>query len=96
MTSEEAVRQFEGCFKKDTSGRYVFACRKAILILKLAGVPGPLRFFPVDQVGFRIAAREFTVEELVTGAVRHRFSWEQVIRLNAGEPETDSGALFQG
>ena len=96
MTSEEAIRQFEGCFKKDTSDRYVFACRKAILILKLAGVPAPLRFFPGDQLGFRIAVHEFTVEDLKTGAIRHHFSWEQVIRLNAGEPETDSGALFQG
>jgi hypothetical protein len=96
MTAEACLERLERALKKDDANRYLFACPKALLFITLFDVRIPLRFRAADQVAFRIRALDLTVEEIKTGEVRYRFAWEKVANLIAGEPETDSGVLFQG
>jgi hypothetical protein len=90
------MERLEGGMRRDDANRYVFACRKALLLIRLVGARVPLRFDAGDQVAFRIDALALTVEELLTGRARCHFAWELVESIAAGEPETDNRDLFQG
>ena len=96
MTAQDAIQLLEPVLTKDKAGRYCFACRKASLLVRLRGIRAPSQFAARDKIGFRTDERGLTVEELKTGAVRKQFAWKQIESLAAGEPETDSGTLFQG
>jgi hypothetical protein len=96
MTANEGVERLKHVLTKDEADRYCFCCRKAYLMVRVLGLPSPLRFSARDKVCFRIGERDLSVEELNTGAVRKQFPWDQVECLVVGEPETDSGTLFQG
>ena len=96
MTAQEGITRLENSMKKDHADRYLFACRKALLLIRLVGGRVPFRFDAGDQVGFRIGELHLTVEELATGRARCHFAWERVESLAVGEPETDNRDLFQG
>jgi hypothetical protein len=96
MTAQDAIQLLEPALTKDKAGRYCFACRKAYLSGRLRGVRAPSQFAAQDKIGFRTDEMGLTVEELKTCAVRKRFAWKQIESIAAGEPETDSGTLFQG
>ncbi len=96
MTRQEAIKHIESVLTIDETNRYRFACRKAFLIVRLLGTRTTVRFAVRDKVAFRIDELDLIVEELETGIVRQQFSWKDVDNLAAGEPETDSGLLFQG
>ena len=95
MTVQAGIKQLEHALRKDEAGRHLFACHKALLVVRLLG-ERPVRFSAADRVAFRVGPLEFTVEELKTCKVRFHCALERVENLTAGEPETDSGNLFQG
>ena len=96
MTSEDAASRLEHALARDSAGRYVFLCRKAFVIVKLHGERSRLRFGVRDKVVFRADATCLIVEGFGNGAVKHRFNWDQIECIAAGEPEIDNGPLFQG
>jgi hypothetical protein len=96
MTAQEGMERLEGSMRRDDANRYLFACRKALLLIRIVGARVPLRFDAGDHVAFRIGALDLTVEELETGRARCHFAWERVESLAVGEPETDNRDLFQG
>ena len=96
MTVQAGTKKLEHALRKEEAGRYLFACRKALLVVRLLGERRPVRFSAADRVAFRVGPLEFTVEELKTCKVRFHCALERVENLTAGEPETDSGNLFQG
>jgi len=96
MTSQAGMERLECALNKDDADRYVFACPKALLFVRLLGERWPRRFRAADRVAFRLDPQEFRVEELKTGHARFHCAWEKVENLTAGEPETNSGKLFQG
>jgi len=96
MTLQDGIGRLEPALTRHNNDQYRFACRKALLKLWLVGYKAPVRFSVQDKVGFRIDDRGLGVVELTTGAVRKQYAWAQVQSLAAGEPETDSGSLFQG
>ena len=96
MTSDEALKHLETALTRDPEGKFRFACVKALVSIKLLGKAGCKRFAAKDRVVFRIDRKTLTIEHLVTGTARYQFAWEQIDTLTAGEPETDSGSLFQG
>ena len=96
MTVQEGITKLEHTLRRDEAGRYLFACRKALLLVRLFGERKPVRFSAADRVAFRVGPLEFIVEELKTCKVRFHCALERVENLTAGEPETDSGNLFQG
>ena len=96
MTSDQALHHLETALIRDSEGRFRFACVKALVSIKLLGKPGCQRFGAKDKVAFRLDQDTLTIEHLNTGMAWRRFTWEQIDTLTAGEPETDSGSLFQG
>ena len=95
MTVQAGIQKLDRSLRIDEAGRYLFACPKALLLVRLLG-ERPVRFSAADRVAFRVGPLEFTVEELKTCKVRFHCTLERVENLTAGEPETDSGNLFQG
>src|SRR5277367_134375 len=53
LTAQEAMERLEGSMRKDVANRYLFACRKALLLIRIVGARVPLRFDAGDQVAFR-------------------------------------------
>ncbi len=96
MTSDQALTHLGTALIRDREGTFRFACPKALVSIKILGKPGCQRFAAKDRVAFRIDEKELTIEHTDTGMAWHRFPWEQIETLAAGEPETDSGSLFQG
>jgi hypothetical protein len=96
MRVEEAERHLAGALARDPNGRFAFACKNALVTLRLRGSPEPLRFVLHDNVGFRTGRHGLTIEHLKTGAVRKRFAWDDLESVAAGEPEMADGSLFQG
>ena len=96
MTSDEALSHLGTALIRDSEGKFRFACVKALVSIKLLGNPGCQRFAAKDRVAFRLDQNALTIERLDTGMPWRRFTWEQIDTLTAGEPETDSGSLFQG
>jgi hypothetical protein len=96
MTLQEGIGRLESALMRNGRDQYRFACPKALLRLRLLGAKDPVQFSMRDKVGFQIDDRGLCVVELKTGTVRSQFHWGQVESLAAGEPETDSGSLFQG
>ena len=96
MTLQAGCERLECSLNRDESGRYRFACPKASLFIRLLDGRKPMRFRASDGVAFRFSALEFIVEDVRTSRVRYHFPLENVESLAAGEPETDSGNLFQG
>jgi hypothetical protein len=80
----------------DTEGAYRLPCRKALLKVMLQGSSRPVVFRAQDRVRFRISDGGLAIERQQTGVVYMRFVSKQVESVVAGEPETDSGLLFQG
>jgi hypothetical protein len=96
MRADEAEKRLAGALAKDSYGRYVFACKNAIVTVRLRGESEPLRYGLHDRVVFRTAPHALAVEHLETGATSIQFRWEDLETLAAGEPETADGSLFQG
>jgi hypothetical protein len=96
MDAREAAIRLEHTLAKGPDGRYCFACKKAFVMLKLVGRAHRVRFGARDQVAFRADPVCLTVERRDNGAVKQRFTWEQIECLAVGEPEVDNGPLFQG
>ena len=96
MTSDQALTHLETALIRDRAGTFRFACPKALVSIKLFGKPGCQHFAARDRVAFRIDEKALTIQHTDTGMTWHRFFWEQIETLAAGEPETDSGSLFQG
>ena len=94
MIPLKGIEQFKVGMIGYGDNRYRFV-RNGILVLKLTNT-APRRFKARDKVSFRIDCRGVIVEDLKTSAPRERFLWEDIESLAAGEPETTSGALFQG
>ena len=95
MTAAEAASQLEHTLAKGPDGRYSFACKKAFVLLKLAGCAQRLKFAARDRVVFRTDPTGLVIE-CNDGRVKKQFTWEQIECLAAGEPEVDNGPLFQG
>ena len=96
MTLQEASTRLEHALCRDPSGRFLFPCKKAYVMVKLYGSKDRLRFGVRDKVVFRTDGNFLIIEKSDTGAVKQRFSWEQIECIAAGEPEMDNGTLFQG
>ena len=96
LTAAEATGRLDCALMKDSQGRYRFACRKALVTIKISGTRDRVRFCARDKVSFRIDAETLTIEEIDTGAIRIRLTWDRIECLSAGEPETDCHDLFQG
>jgi hypothetical protein len=96
VTSEEGVRRLEPALRRDAAGAFHFACVKALVSIKLRGHHGCRRFCAKDHVVFVADGNALTIQYKETGVMRCRFPWDQIETLAAGEPETDSGSLFQG
>jgi hypothetical protein len=96
MTREEVGESLEAALISDSSGRFFFACRKALVMIKIRGRPKPLLFHRRDKVAFQISAEALIIEKLQCLTTKKRLLWESVERFAAGEPETDNGSLFQG
>lgn len=82
--------------KRDDAGTFHFACGKAMVSIKLVGHPGCRRFCAKDRVVFLTDGNALTIQYSESRITRCRFPWDQIETLAAGEPETDSGSLFQG
>jgi len=96
MTSEEGMRHLEPALERDAAGTFHFCCGKAFVSIRLRGTTICRRFAAKDHVAFRIDGNALTVVHPKTGLAPCEFLWEQIEMLTAGEPETDSGSLFQG
>jgi hypothetical protein len=96
MKIDDAINDLKYSLAKDDSGAYRLPCRKAFLQMKVRGAPAPFRFTTRDKVRFRIDKHGLLVEGLRGGEVRAWFAWKEIESIAAGEPETDSGLLFQG
>jgi hypothetical protein len=96
MTIGDAVDRLGPTLAKDAAGRYLFACKKAFVLVKLYGKPARFRFAARDQVAFRITGNCLTIEKQATGVVQRSFAWDEIECICAGEPEKDDGTLFQG
>ncbi len=96
MTSDEALKHLETALIRDSEGKFRFACMKALVSIKLRGQSRCKCFAAKDRVVFRIDHTALIIEHLDNGTTRYQFEWEQIVMLTAGEPETDSGSLFQG
>ena len=96
MHIHEAEEQLAGALARDPSGRFAFACKNALVSLRVRGSAEPLRFASRDKVGFRTGHQGLTVEHLETGVVARQFAWEDLEWVAAGEPEMSDGSLFQG
>lgn len=96
MTIDEALRRLGPTLAKDHTGRYLFACKKAFVLVKLHGRPARFRFAARDQVAFRLTGPCLLIEKQATGAVQRTFHWDEIECICAGEPEKDDGSLFQG
>jgi hypothetical protein len=71
-------------------------CRKAILIIKVAGEAGSKVFRAAENIALCVDDNGFAVKDLRSGRLRAQALWSQVDSLVAGEPEADNGELFQG
>ena len=96
MTSDEALYHLGTALIRDSEGKFRFACVKALVSIKLFSKRECQRFAAKDRVAFRLDPNALTVERLDTGLPCRRFAWDEIDTLTAGEPETDSGSLFQG
>jgi len=96
MTMDEAIELVLPAMIGYGAGRYRFACRNGILLIRLLNMRKPRRFSAADRVCFRLDDGGIAVEDMKTGAVRLCFLWNTIETLAAGEPETSSGDLFQG
>ncbi len=96
LTAAEASDRLSWALIKDEDGRYRFACRKALVTIKIYGARDRVRFCARDKVTFRIDPATLTVEQIDTGVIRSQYAWDQIECLAAGEPETDCRDLFQG
>jgi hypothetical protein len=96
MTFREATDDLQFSLTRDRAGIYHLPCPKAFLKVKIRGTPLSLRFAERDKYCFRLEEEGLTIERKKTGTVYVRLKWEQIESLAAGEPETDSGLLFQG
>jgi hypothetical protein len=96
MTLCEAAQNLQFSLTRDNAGIYHLPCPKALLKVKIRGTPLSLRFPARDKFCFRLDEEGLTIERMKPGTVYMRLAWEQIESLAAGEPETDSGLLFQG
>jgi len=96
MNVYKAFHSLRHSLAREAVGIYRLPCRKAFLRVMLRGASEPLLFRAQENVCFRVDGNGLTVEKLRTGDVYMHFPWEQVESLAVGEPETDSGLLFQG
>jgi hypothetical protein len=96
MDIRKTVDDLRFSLTSDTGGAYRLPCRKALLKVMLQGTSRPVVFRAQDKVRFRISDDGLAIERQETGAVYMRFVWKQLESVVAGEPETDSGLLFQG
>src|SRR5260370_6774024 len=96
MEIKEAIDDLRYSLTRDDSGTCRLPCRRAFLQVKVYGARIPLQFAARDNVRFRVGQDGLTVEKLTTGTVFKRFAWKEIESVAAGEPETDSGLLFQG
>jgi hypothetical protein len=96
MDIRKTVDDLRLSLASDTGGAYRLPCRKALLKVMLLGTSRPVVFRVQDRVRFRINDDGLAIERQATGAVCRWFVWKQVESVVAGEPETDSGLLFQG
>lgn len=96
MTREQAAETLGAALITDASGRFSFACRKAIVRIKVRGRSAPFLFRKCDHVAFRVAVQALIIERIENFAVKKCLDWAELESLSAGEPETDNGSLFQG
>jgi hypothetical protein len=96
MTQEQAVETLGAALVTDASGRFSFACRKALVRIKIRGRSAPFLFHKHDQVTFRIGAQALIIEKIERFTMKKCLNWAELESLSAGEPETDNGSLFQG
>jgi hypothetical protein len=96
MIREQAVESLKGALVGDAKGRYSFAQKKVLVSIKVRGRSTPFIFHKSDQVAFRVDAQALIVEKLGGFALKKRLFWAEVEAVSAGDPETDSGSLFQG
>ncbi len=96
MQAYEAAERLQGALARDPYGRYAFACKNAIVTLRVRGNPEPLRYGWRDKVAFRTEPHALAFEHADSGTVRMQFQWDDLESLAAGEPETADGSLFQG
>jgi hypothetical protein len=96
MEITKAIHDLQYSLARDDSGTYQLPCRKAFLRVKVHGTAIPFQFTARDKVRFRIGPDGLTIEKLRTGTACKWFAWRDIENVAAGEPETDSGLLFQG
>ena len=96
MTQEQAVETLGAALATDASGRFSFACRKAVVRIKIRGRAAPFLFRKRDQVVFRVGAQALIIERIKCFTTRKSLDWAELESVSAGEPETDNGSLFQG
>ena len=96
MTREQAIEILGAALVSDASGRFSFACRKAFVRIKIRGCSAPFLFYKRDQVTFRICTEALIIEKGQRFTMKKRLDWAELESVCAGDPETDSGSLFQG
>lgn len=96
MTREQVVEILGAGLARDTSGRFSFACRKALVRIKIRGRSAPFLFRSCDQVAFRIGEQALIIERIEHFTMKKCLDWTELESVSAGEPETDNGGLFQG
>jgi hypothetical protein len=96
LTPEDAIGRLEGSCLRDRSNRYFFSCKLGLVVVKLLGARGSMKFPARDHFAFRVGPQFLHVERRDTGATVRIFKWSEIETLAAGEPEMAGGALFQG
>jgi hypothetical protein len=96
MTREQAVETLGGALVTDASGRFSFACRKALVLIKVRGRSAPFLFRKCDRVAFRVGPQALIIERTERFTILKCLDWAELESVAAGEPETDNGSLFQG
>jgi hypothetical protein len=96
MTREQGVETLGAALVTDASGRFLFACRKAFVRIRIRGRSAPFLFRKRDQVAFRVGAQALIIERIEGFTMKKCLDWAELESVSAGEPETDNGSLFQG
>jgi hypothetical protein len=96
MDIRKTVDNLRFSLTNESGGAYRLPCRKALLKVMLQGTSRPVVFRAEDKVRFWINDDSLVIERQETGMIWKQFVWKQLESVVAGEPETDSGLLFQG
>jgi hypothetical protein len=75
MTQQQAVETLGAALVTDASGRFSFACRKALVRIKIRGRSAPFLFRKCDQVAFRVGAQALIIERIERFTIKKCLDW---------------------